>query len=503
MAEGPDKKNKSQKEEEEQKFADDLPDVEGFSEEEDVVDPEDIEEFDIESLEDQDAETVEFDTESAREGEPYTETFDEEEDFASYGDDAEPLEHEDHEVFEDEGYAAENEEKYAEEGYEEYGQEEDLTGDEETWDDEDEYAEDDEDYGDEQFNPGPASGDRRPFYIRYFNQLAIGGGALLGIIVLFFQLAAPPEGQGGDQSMQMEAMQQNLPAQQQSFDSDLFAGSAQDQPPVPQPNMNNPQALQGEQEQPRPPADLAQGRQQGGFMSDPDRLANRQQNTPSRRNSENMVSNVQVQEFSRQTNEISEKADTNAAQIENLKNQTTEIQNQISSLQEQFNEETSKIKEALSQITPIKQQLNNLSRQNIQGSDDTQSPEVQSSLESLEQKLSGLETRIDREIANLRQTFENREPTGSDSPAQSAMRNENNDRSGKDTSGSQSGNENKSQWYLRGAQPGRAWVAKPDSGSSMRMVRTGDSLDGVGTIQEISIQNGRWVIVGSSGRITQ
>ena len=58
------------------------------------------------------------------------------------------------------------------------------------------------------------------------------------------------------------------------------------------------------------------------------------------------------------------------------------------------------------------------------------------------------------------------------------------------------------QWVLKGAQPGRAMVSRAGE-SEMRTVEVGDSLPGVGRISSIAYENGRWVVIGSEGRISQ
>lgn len=58
------------------------------------------------------------------------------------------------------------------------------------------------------------------------------------------------------------------------------------------------------------------------------------------------------------------------------------------------------------------------------------------------------------------------------------------------------------QWVLKGAQPGRAMVSRAGE-SEMRTVEVGDSLPGVGRISSIAYENGRWVVTGSEGRISQ
>jgi len=57
-------------------------------------------------------------------------------------------------------------------------------------------------------------------------------------------------------------------------------------------------------------------------------------------------------------------------------------------------------------------------------------------------------------------------------------------------------------WVLKGAQPGRAMVSRPGE-SEMRNVAVGDTLPGIGRITGISYQDGRWLVQGTEGRITQ
>jgi len=58
-------------------------------------------------------------------------------------------------------------------------------------------------------------------------------------------------------------------------------------------------------------------------------------------------------------------------------------------------------------------------------------------------------------------------------------------------------------WVLKAAKPGVAWVARKGT-DDLRMVETGDSLMGIGTVTAI-IRNssGYWVVNGTKGRISQ
>ncbi|MGH1398086.1 MAG: hypothetical protein ACRBCT_02620 [Alphaproteobacteria bacterium] len=60
----------------------------------------------------------------------------------------------------------------------------------------------------------------------------------------------------------------------------------------------------------------------------------------------------------------------------------------------------------------------------------------------------------------------------------------------------------KIQWALRAAQPGQASIA-PRGSNELKTVRVGDSVDGLGRIQSIAIENGKWVVRGTKGLVTQ
>ncbi len=57
-------------------------------------------------------------------------------------------------------------------------------------------------------------------------------------------------------------------------------------------------------------------------------------------------------------------------------------------------------------------------------------------------------------------------------------------------------------WQLRSAQPGKALVSAKDS-NDFRTVKVGDTLRGIGRIVSIGLENNKWVITGTKGRISQ
>ncbi len=57
-------------------------------------------------------------------------------------------------------------------------------------------------------------------------------------------------------------------------------------------------------------------------------------------------------------------------------------------------------------------------------------------------------------------------------------------------------------WELRSAGPGKALIAEKGS-SDFKSVKVGDSLAGIGRITSIGVENGKWVVKGTKGRISQ
>jgi len=60
----------------------------------------------------------------------------------------------------------------------------------------------------------------------------------------------------------------------------------------------------------------------------------------------------------------------------------------------------------------------------------------------------------------------------------------------------------KPKWELRAAQPGRAYIGIIGS-NDVQVVETGDTLQGIGTVQSITLENGIWVVKGTNGSIKQ
>ncbi len=57
-------------------------------------------------------------------------------------------------------------------------------------------------------------------------------------------------------------------------------------------------------------------------------------------------------------------------------------------------------------------------------------------------------------------------------------------------------------WELRAAQPGKAWISEKGK-QDITAVTVGSSVRGLGKVRSILIQDGRWVVIGSDGRVQQ
>jgi hypothetical protein len=60
----------------------------------------------------------------------------------------------------------------------------------------------------------------------------------------------------------------------------------------------------------------------------------------------------------------------------------------------------------------------------------------------------------------------------------------------------------KKSWTLRGASPGQAYVAEKGT-RNIQNITIGDRLDGMGRIKSVALENGKWVVRGTSGTIRQ
>lgn len=59
-----------------------------------------------------------------------------------------------------------------------------------------------------------------------------------------------------------------------------------------------------------------------------------------------------------------------------------------------------------------------------------------------------------------------------------------------------------SSWVLRAAQDGEAWISASTQGQ-LRHVKVGETVNGLGRITSIQLKNGRWVVTGTQGTVSQ
>jgi intracellular multiplication protein IcmG len=57
-------------------------------------------------------------------------------------------------------------------------------------------------------------------------------------------------------------------------------------------------------------------------------------------------------------------------------------------------------------------------------------------------------------------------------------------------------------WKLQGAQPGKAWLTRSTGGEPVT-VTTGAYLPGLGRVNFIGQREGRWMVEGSEGRVSE
>lgn len=60
----------------------------------------------------------------------------------------------------------------------------------------------------------------------------------------------------------------------------------------------------------------------------------------------------------------------------------------------------------------------------------------------------------------------------------------------------------KTEWKLRSAQRGKATVSRKGS-NDIRSIQVGDTLSGIGRVQSISNASGKWVVSGTTGKVSQ
>ncbi|MEM9469339.1 MAG: hypothetical protein AAF988_04185 [Pseudomonadota bacterium] len=124
--------------------------------------------------------------------------------------------------------------------------------------------------------------------------------------------------------------------------------------------------------------------------------------------------------------------------------------------------------------------------------------ELESSILTLETKLSEQNTAMENKISSLQTKI---------SKAEKQIQNAKIARSQPSSQSKPQAKTTKKQapriiWELKAAQPGKAWIAQKGS-NEIKAVQVGDNLAGLGRVQSIENQAGQWVVRGSTQTIRQ
>ncbi|GJL85715.1 MAG: hypothetical protein DHS20C02_14900 [Micavibrio sp.] len=122
-----------------------------------------------------------------------------------------------------------------------------------------------------------------------------------------------------------------------------------------------------------------------------------------------------------------------------------------------------------------------------------------SKISELTEVISKLEERITTLNASAAPTIEkpaatNKTPASVAQPTVKPAKTINSSKTGKKSTSAK--------WTLRSAQPGKAMVSDKGSGD-FKTVKVGDTLSGIGRIVSIDLENNKWVVTGTKGRISQ
>lgn len=185
--------------------------------------------------------------------------------------------------------------------------------------------------------------------------------------------------------------------------------------------------------------------------------------------SSNAMTEQQINRTADSTQTLENTAQKEALEAAQMRNQ--ELENQLLSIQNSNNENTQRISSLSSEIETLKRQLQQKDQELI----------------ASRSTINELQENIAKKVADSRQEktapkITRDEPQSVEKTAEKAVA--------------------APRWELRSAQPGKAFVAIKNS-SNVLVVSEGDTLQGIGQIQSISIVDGLWVVRGSQGIITQ
>lgn len=432
---------------------------------------------------------------------------------------------------------------------------EDWDGDlDEDWDDEDSSGEE---------KPKKAPKEKKPLELS-FNTIVIGGGAVLGVGVLAFQiLTAQPTVQREDtiqSALTMTgAIGNPVLGERGPGEQPENSGPPSNTSGAGQGFLNNPDVLKQAQQQTQnsgaqPPPSVASGSNNGSVPTIPPqpapmttdsqaaqgtaanrntgqrlRAGNTSRETtlspvPSQPTANASINNEAFEKLSNQLESLSGEMDRVSQRIGNLENKVTSIDRAPSNSNQQDSAAIEQMRQALNSL---RNQVGSL-ESNVAQISSSQSPGDRNNTSSQSSQASNSQATSGQDIGHLFHTnagdgvppSNNASSNAATNSTQDAVRGQNRvaatprvpglkPKSWETTiplavesaqANSLSGALVK--WRLRSAQPGRAWVSRLGD-NAITMIRVGNSLPGVGRITAINSVNGRWVVRGEQAVITQ
>ncbi|MDB2682769.1 hypothetical protein N9Z27_00780 [Alphaproteobacteria bacterium] len=122
--------------------------------------------------------------------------------------------------------------------------------------------------------------------------------------------------------------------------------------------------------------------------------------------------------------------------------------------------------------------------------------------QSLVEKLKDYESKIVRLESKIDAMSDKKSPTRTAPPPKKDPAKQATDKAVKKAPAVKKSTASPKAWVLRSAQPGKAVVSEKGS-SDIRNIEVGQPLNGIGRIQSISMIDGRWVVLGTKGKINQ
>lgn len=169
---------------------------------------------------------------------------------------------------------------------------------------------------------------------------------------------------------------------------------------------------------------------------------------------------------------------SNQNEINEIQEKNSELSNQLSNMEDSVQQKDSQISALSKELEDLKKQLAQKEKQ----------------IKDSESRIAALEKSVNEQKSSTKTASAPAEPkpapakTASPTPASKPV--------------PAKTAEISPQWELRSAQPGKAYVAIKGS-NNVLVVENGDTLQGIGKIQSIAVENSLWVVRGTQGKIVQ